>query len=266
MKKLLNHQETSLIKKDFMEIWSEKNVRIVLILTPVLIAIVIPLAFLLMAMLSPEEIRGAEYEALRSFLPDNLASYHVRQALFFVAMDQVLPPLFLLIPILTGAMASSVLFAGERERGTMETLLLSPLPAKTVGRIKWMNSTGISVLITAASFLLMTIIGAVGDIILNVRFFLDGSWMITVFILVPLLTAASVLATAFSAKKYRRQREAYKICAFLTLPLILFYLLPFTGIYQISWLALLLFSGAVLVADICLIRICEKDFTIEKMM
>lgn len=266
MKNLLSGRTAALVKKDFGEIWHEKSIRTPMILIPVLAAVILPFAFLFIALLSPQKETAVEFAAMQSLLPQKLSHYDVRQTVFYLALELVMPMLFLLLPLLTGAMCSSVFFAGERERGTMETILYTPMDAKKIGRVKWISSSVVAMLITLASFVILTLICAVGDIILNIRFFLDIPWLITVFLLAPLLTVMAVVVTANYSSRCPKQKEAYKISTVLALPVVVFYVLPFMGIYRISAGVLLILTLLFLLADIVLIRNCEKNFTVEKML
>ena len=266
MKRILNGREFSLIKKDFGEIWNERGIRVAIILIPVLVAVVIPIAFLILTLMSPQMDGGQELAALKALLPESMKDYTEQQGIFYVALDLVLPMLFLMIPIMTGAMASSVFFAGERERKTLETLLLSPMPPQKIGRIKWISSTVIAVLITFASFFLFTLISAVGDIILEIRFFMDLSWIITVFLLSPLLAILSVLITALYSETCGKQSEAYKIASFLYFPVVLLFILQFAGFYKITEPVLLIVGAVLLIADVVMFKVCEKRFTAEKFL
>ena len=62
--KHLSQADTALLKKDFGEIWNLKNVRLLLILFPLLISVVLPVIFLLSILLMPVGGAGSSVQLL----------------------------------------------------------------------------------------------------------------------------------------------------------------------------------------------------------
>ena len=172
--KRFSRTDSALLKKDFGEIWSQRGVRLLLILLPLLIAIVLPVAFLLFILLMPIGGAGSAVQLL-TLIPASDFHYGLREGLFYIVTNRICPMLFLSIPILSAAATTASCFVGERERGTMETLLFTPVSPRRLARIKLSGCLILSLITTFLSFLLFTIAASVGDVLLGIPFFLNGN-------------------------------------------------------------------------------------------
>lgn len=263
--KHLSQTDTALLKKDFGEIWSLKNVRLLLILFPLLISVVLPVIFLLSILLMPVGGAGSSVQLL-SLVDSSTFQYGVREGLFRIVTNLLCPMLFLSIPIIIAGITAANCFIGERERNTVGGLLLTPLPPRRIAKIKLFGCLALTLLVTLLSFLLFTITASIGNILFQMPFFLDGQWLITLFLLSPLLAALSALIVIRLSTHERQHTEAFRSVAYLMFPVILIYLLQFTGLYQLNIPVLLFLALFLLCLDFVLFASFPRHFTTEKML
>ena len=132
---MLTPAEHALIRKDFLEIWSSKMARATLIAVPIGLVVVVPALFLAAVCLVPLE-QAAGIQEMLSLLPSHLQHYNAQQGLFYLLTNTLFPLFFLMVPLMASAVSASCIFAGEKERSTIETLLLTPLRARQIVRAK----------------------------------------------------------------------------------------------------------------------------------
>jgi sodium transport system permease protein len=128
----------------------------------------------------------------------------------------LLLPYFIIILCLTGAMYPAMdLTAGEKERGTMETILVSPVSRADIVAGKFLLVLLTSVTTTAlaiASFALTVLAGAnvVGRLNLNVVLAVSGKSIAAVFLMIlplAILFSAALMAIALYARSYREAQS-----------------------------------------------------------
>lgn len=257
--------DAALLKKDFYEIWSLRGIRLLLIVLPLLVSVILPVIFLLVILLIP--IGGAESAVrLLSLIPASDFEYGIREGLFCLVTDRICPMLFLSVPIIISAVTTSSCFVGERERGTIETLLLTPLSPKRLARTKLSGCMMLSLLVTVLSFILFTVAASVGDILLKIPFFLNAEWLITLFLLAPLFALLSALCVLYFSGHEQRHDQAFRTSSFLMFPVVFMYTLPFAGLYQLNPIVLLFLSLFLLCLDFVLLVSLPHRFTAEKLL
>jgi sodium transport system permease protein len=128
----------------------------------------------------------------------------------------LLLPYFIIILCLTGAMYPAMdLTAGEKERGTMETILVSPVSRADIVAGKFLLVLLTSVTTTAlsiASFALTVLAGAnvVGRLNLDIVLAVSGKSIAAVFLMIlplAILFSAALMAIAIYARSYREAQS-----------------------------------------------------------
>lgn len=181
--------------------------------------------------------RGNLQLALRGVSPDSLsvldvdeidlASARARAARLFGIV-----PLFVLMAMLYGALGMAIdTTAGERERGSLEPLLGTPVPRSAIVLGKWIAAGSVSLLIAAASVAgFVPTQALLGESMQAMFRFGLREAMLFMLILVPLGLAFSALLLAVAAGA-RSVREAQAACAVLML---LAGLLPLASVFSDS--------------------------------
>lgn len=150
-------------------------------------------------------------------------------------------PYLLFIMCLTGAMFSALdIGAGEKERGTLETLLLLPVPRRDLVLGKFLvvfttavvySTLSITSLIVWLSFVGRDLSGAIGQVIGGVNPF-DLVLVITMLIPVAAMFAAFLLALSCYAKSYK---EAASLASFLNIFIFLPIIVSILPGVELTW-------------------------------
>lgn len=262
--KLVDGQK-ALMRKDFAEVWKTPMLRNTLIALPAILIVVMPVAFLLVAYFVPMEQMNGMDEILK-LLPEKAQSLNERQMMFYTMTTMMAPMLFLMIPLMSSTVTASSSFVGEKERGTIETLLLTPMTIRQIFRAKVEMCVRLSLLITGISLLLFGITALVGNILLEMPFWFDWAWLVTIVFLAPSLTVFGVVFMVLVSGRSKSYMEAMQTSGYVVLPVILLFVGQFTGLFVLGALPLLVLSAVVLLLDWLLFRKASRSFTPEKLL
>jgi ABC-2 type transport system permease protein len=180
-------------------------------------------------------------EAFVAGLPDDpMASLSVLLIVYLLA------PLFLVVPLVLAVVAAAGSIAGERERKTLETLLLSPVTdrqlfvAKTAG--SWLPAVGV----TLVCAVVYQVIGnAVLASTAAVRPFPNLLWALLVVWVAPALAAAALGVVVMISARARTFQDAVQLGGLLVLPLVAMVAAQAVGLVVLGPLSVAV-AGAVL--------------------
>ncbi|MBQ4258592.1 MAG: ABC transporter permease [Clostridia bacterium] len=260
-RKLFNRTDTILIRNNIFELWFNRRSRFYIIFIPVAIAILIPVLFLLIALLTSV---GADVDAFHSLLPESMRNYNAEQTIYYLSTNLLLPMLFPIIPILVSTVTTGTCLIDEKEQKTIGSLFVTPVDPWQTLRSKFYTAQLITLAATLLSSFSFLIIASVGNLILSTAFVLDGIWAVTIFLFSPALSIFSSLLVIVFQKQYRTSRDAYRSAAYLIFPLLLVYSLQFLALYRIGWLTLAIVSLLLLLTGFILLFVQKNHFRPEK--
>lgn len=196
---------------------------------------------------------GALQDALGQI--DSLAG----RAVHFIA-NYLLAPLFLLIPVMASSTISADSFAGEKERGTLESLLFSPISLDTLFFGKVLASFLPSMALTLATFLITAVsVNLVAWPWMGRIFFPTLNWLPLLLLVIPLLSLATIFLTVFISARVRTFQAAYQLGGVVALPIIGLVVGQLTGLLFLSTGLILLFGIGLLVLDFALLLLLRRN-------
>ncbi len=263
--KIISMPERAVVKKDFREIWDSKMARNTLLVVPLLLAVAIPVLFLVVACNTPmDQINGVD--SMMKLLPQEAKSFSLRQSMFYILTNTLFPMFFLMIPLMTSSVSAASSFVGEKERNTLETLILTPLSLKQIFKAKVLGCIFLSAVTTAVSFLSFAVIVSIGDIFLGMPFFLNWNWLVLLLFLTPGVTVFGVVFMVLVSAKSKSYIESVQTSGYIVLPLVLMFVGQFTGLFTLNAVIFLLVSVVVVLIDIPVWMIASRSFTAEKLL
>ncbi len=263
--KLISSADKAIVKKDFGEVWNTKMARNTLIIVPIIMVVVLPLLFLAMIYFIPsDQMNGTEQ--MMKLLPVEAKNFNEQQSMFYVLTAFLCPMLFLMIPMMNSTVSASCSFVGEKERGTIETLLLTPMSVRQIFRAKVLGCLAISWASSAISFIALTIVLGTGDVMLKLPFFFNWNWAVLVLLLAPALTVFGVIFMVLVSGKSKSYMEAVQTSSYIVLPIVLLFVGQFSGMFQLNAIALLIIAVVVLILDAVLLFFASRSFTPEKLL
>lgn len=263
--KIWTSAEKALVHKDFGDIWNNKSARSALILVPLFMAFILPTLFLSLLLHAPLNSMNGVDQMLR-LISDQAAGLSRRQGMFYLMTNMICPMLFLMVPLLSSCVTAARSLVGEKESGTLETLLLTPLSAHKIFKAKVLGCVRLSAFVTAISFVVFSTVMAVGDIILSMPFYLNWDWLVLVFLLSPAIIFFGTVFMALISIGSKKYTELIQTSGYLVLPIVLLFTGQFTGLFRVGTILLLLISGGLFLVDVILCFLALRRFTPEKLL
>ena len=159
----MNHRAMwAIAKKDMKAILSSIQIWLPMILIPLILGVVLPGVVIILARFNDlsqignvqvivnliDKLQGSElYDTLQSFPTLN-------HQIVYLMVTYLFAPFFLLIPIMASSVVGANSFVGEKERKTLESLLLSPIDMKSLFIGKLLSAFIPAVAVSLATFLL----------------------------------------------------------------------------------------------------------------
>lgn len=256
--KFFSHAERALMSKDFGTLWKTRGLRSILFLIPIVLIAVLPILYLVAICLTPDT---AANSGISTLLPAKYSYFTYKQCMYYIFVETLCPLLFILIPILVSCFSTFTCFVAERESGTMESLLYSSIPLKSIFKTKCFCVAINSAVLSAVSLIAFTIITSVGNLILSVPFFFNGSWAVIFFLLSPAVICLSIFVLYLINRKSKSIIRSFSSCGYIVVPFTVMFIGQFAGLYDISWVFLLILSLIVIVADLILYFLIYKKIS-----
>lgn len=265
IKKLITPSEAVIFGKDFGYLWKYGISRSILVGLTVLLAVLLPLMYIATIIAVPGE-QSSGIANISRLIPDQYAGLNYQQELYYILISMICPLFFVLIPILGAAIPAALFFVGEKEQGTATSLLCTACTPQQVFRAKCTCAVVNSLVMTLVAFFCTIIIASIGSVYFQVPFFIDFTWVVSIFLLAPALSVFSALLIYRLSGKFRYTIEAVMTCGYVAMPLILLYVGQFAGLYSISGLVMQLIAIIVFMGDFILYNTAVKKLTAEKLI
>ncbi len=228
---MISKAQMAIIKKDIGSIASNKRVLTVLIVVPLVMTVVLPCAFMIPILFSPDNSPDlAQMVKLLESANLNMEGRNQRYMVIDLILNYIMPMFFLMIPIMASSVMASSSFVGEKEKKTLETLLYSPLPLKEIFRAKVLASFLLSMSVSIFSFIIMlAVIETIVFVLTKTVAIPDINWLITMLLVAPSASLIAISLIVKSSAKAQSSEEAQHTSLFLILPIILLIVGQFSG-------------------------------------
>lgn len=211
----------AIVRRDLRMLAGSKPTVIPMVLLPLVIFAGLPV----LAGLAPDAINlpVGDLDRLTGALPAELEAALPADAdgrLTVVLLAYLLAPVVLIVPVTLAVIAAAGAIAGERERRTLETLLLSPVPDRELFLAKTAGAWLPAVALTIVGAVVYQIIATVALSDLGVRIFPNLLWTLLVLWVAPALAAAALAAVVMVSARARTLQDAMQLGGVLILPLV----------------------------------------------
>lgn len=250
--------------KDLGAIWRSKGTRALLMLLPVVLVVVLPFVYSVTISFLPAEDPLLMPEKIAA-LVGGLEKYGVRRQWMAVFTTLLCPLFFLCVPVVCSVTAASRVFVGEKEGGTMETLLLSALDTRSLLHAKVTCCTLLSVAVSLLAFIAFAITASVADLLMGAPYFLNWEWIVCLVVVMPMAALFSVVFVSWELPRVHSVGEAMQTMGYLMLPLLVLYLLQFTGAFRITVPWLLGLAVILAILSIVLFNMSSRQFQPDRL-
>ena len=255
---------TAIIKKDLKSVTDNRRMFASLMIVPLVLMIFLPSIFLVMLRFAPAD---PDIEKLLALLPGAMRQETWQQAAAGLMMNFILPPFFLMIPVMTASIMAASAFVGEKEKHTLETLLFCPLSVPQIFRAKVMAPFLLSMLVSLISFAVMLLVTELESYFLLGTLLVPGiNWLVILALVSPAISLIAVTLIVRGSAKAQTVEESQQSAVFLILPVILLVVGQTTGLMLVNgWVLLGLGVVCGLIAFLML-KMCMGRFTYEMLL
>jgi ABC-2 type transport system permease protein len=211
----------AVVRRDLVTLSGSKATLLPLLLVPLVVFAGLPL--LVRAAPGAVNLPVTDVDTLTAMLPGTSAAglpADPELRLIHLMLVYLLAPMLLIVPVMVSVVAAAGAIAGERERRTLEILLLSPITdrqffvAKTLGA--WLPAVAITLLGSVVYQVVATM--ALADT--RIRPFPNLLWTLLILWVAPALAAAALGAVVVLSAHARTSQDAMQLGAVLILPVV----------------------------------------------
>lgn len=266
----MRNEMTAIIRKDIRSITVNKRMFSTLFIVPMVLVVVVPSIFILLLHFMPQEVD--EFQQMLAMMPLSMQpgssdGSGVEIAMVSMILNYVMPVFFLMIPIMAASIMAASSFVGEKEKRTLETLLYSPISVKQIFQAKVLAAFLLSMMVSLASFVVMTLVVETELYLLNGALLLpDGKWLLILLWLSPVISLIAITIIVRFSAKAQSMEDAQQGVVFLLIPIILLVGGQFSGILLINaWILVGLGAICTLVAWLLLKKAVGR-FSYEELL
>jgi ABC-2 type transport system permease protein len=263
----------SLTRKDLRIVLRSRGMRYPLIFIPLLVLVVFPLSITLTAYDHGTASAVMRFlDGLIAHMPQGMrASLEARgsvdEQLILLANVYFMAPLYLLVPLLAATVIAADTFAGEKERGTLEALLYSPLTDHELlaGKLiaAWIPAVAVGVAGFAAYGVLLNVVAwpVMGEI-----FYPTPMWILLVFWVGPGIAGLGIGAMVLVSARVGTLQEATQVGGAVVLPVALLIAGQASGVLFFSTTAVAVLGLLIWLITAGLLRIVMRRFRRETLL
>ena len=216
----------TVIWKDLLVVRRSPMVMLPMIIVPLLLQVIMPVALGLGALYAPQvmDLEGDMATFLQA-VPDNImqemAGLPTNVTLMVLMVEYFFAPLYLVVPMMVASVIAADSFVGERERKTLEALLHTPLTDVELLLAKMLTAWLAANVVSVVSFLLFTIgVNAIGFGPMGGLFFPNLLWLVLVLWVTPAVAGLGLTATVLLSSRVSTFQEAYQAGGVIVVPII----------------------------------------------
>ncbi|MGC9359225.1 MAG: ABC transporter permease subunit [Anaerolineae bacterium] len=236
--------------KDIHIVRTNRMVWVPMIVVPVFLMVLLPLGLVLAPRLAPADFASGEmmaedFQTMLAVLPDGirqrLMEMDPTQQWIYLATTHVFAPMFLILPIMLSSIIASDSFAGERERGTLEPLLYTPVSEGELFAGKVLAALVPAIGLGLAAFALnVVVVNAAGYGPMGGLFFPNTAWFLMVLLLSPACALLGLGVTVLISSKAKTVTGAQQASGALVLPVVLLMVGQLAGAFYFGGKVILL--------------------------
>ncbi|TVR73997.1 MAG: hypothetical protein EA415_06615 [Sphaerobacteraceae bacterium] len=263
----------AIVGKDIMVVRRSKAVMLPIILVPLLLLVIAPVAIIFAA--QNETAARDTLEEMNRFIEQMPAG--MREAvdaretdaekMIVMMIIYMMAPLYLIVPLLVATVMAADSFAGEKERKTLEALLYAPMPDRELLIAKILSSWIPAVSVGLIGFIAYGLtVNVVAWPVMGEIFFPTGMWILLALWVTPAIAAMAQGVMVLVSSRVSTFQEAYQLGGMIVLPVVLLIVGQAAGVVYFSlWLVVLL--GAVIwIVNAFLFKLAADRFQRERLL
>jgi ABC-2 type transport system permease protein len=235
----------AIARKDLLAVRRSRSVMLPLVLVPLLLFIGLPA--LIGGILANVPVDSGDLDDLERLVREmppavqqELERYSPTQRVLVITLNELLAPLYLLVPLMVSIVIAADSLAGERERKTLEALLYTPISDQELLLGKLLSAWVPAILVSLAGFVAYGVTAnLVAWPVMGRIFFPNATWLVLALWTGPAAAGFGLGVMILVSARVRGFQEAYQLGGLVVLPFIALMVSQSVGLIYLSpWLAL----------------------------
>ena len=259
----------ALVRKDVGEVFASKMTVLPLVIVPVVLCVIVPVGIMVAGfLLDVAVIQGAQFlEKIIPLYPVPDSITGLTNQMIFIFLNYTFVPFFMIIPVMISSIFAANSVVGEKERGTLETLLYTPISNRELITGKILGSFLPAVVVSFGAFILFFILGNIVSWgmagILMIR---SPIWISAILLLSPATSLLGLSLTLLISLKAKTYMEAQQTSGVVVLPLVALVVVQMTGVLVFNTIYVVLFSALLLVVSYVVLGRIGPKFSRESIL
>jgi ABC-2 type transport system permease protein len=257
----------AIVEKEFDEIMKNKMILSTLLLMPLIMAIIMPLAMLLPVFMTGDAgLSDNETQTYINMLPG--ADPNDVQGSLFKYFSSAVLPFFMMMPAFLPAIISSYSIIGEKKNRTLEPLLAAPVSVYDIIIGKALSSLIPSLVATWISAVIYMLISSGISIAFLHRLILPDFmiWGLGMLVFAPLIAFLGIMSTVMVSSRVSDPRVAQQISALLIIPIMALFIMQMSGLAMIDVKIMLVLIVLTFIVDAISVRLGKFIFDREEIL
>ncbi len=254
------------IAKEWLDAFKNRYILLIGILLPLLLT-ALPLVLLGVARTVSAEQLGVG-NSLPAFLRQNPALHDLRaNEIFQAALANQFMLLFLILALPLPVAMAAYSVVGEKRDRSLEPLLATPISISELLLAKGIASLVPGVFSTWLCFIIYLLVArmlVLSDAVYTAIF--NSTWLLTVFLVVPLLTLLSVCLGLMVSSRSNDPRAAEQLTTLVILPILVLFFSQLLGIAVVNNTMILVLAALIVVIDVIFLRLAARLFQRETIL
>jgi ABC-2 type transport system permease protein len=257
----------AIVGKDTMVVRRSKAVMLPIILVPLMLLVVAPVAVIIAA--QNETAAQETLQEMNRFIEQMPAG--MREAvdaretdaekMIVLTIIYMMAPLYLVIPLLVATVMAADSFAGEKERKTIEALLYAPMTDRELLIAKvlssWMPAVGVGLV----GFIAYGVVVNAVEI-----YFPTWMWILLALWVTPAIAAMAQGVMVLVSSRVNTFQEAYQLGGLIVLPVVLLVVGQAAGVVYFSLWIVVLLGAVIWLINAVLFKLAADRFRRERLL
>lgn len=255
-----------IIVKEWLDAFKNRYILLIGILLPLLLT-ALPLILLEVARTVSAQQLGVG-NSLPAFLRQNPALQNLQPGeIFQAALANQFMLLFLILALPLPVAMAAYSVVGEKRDRSLEPLLATPVTIPELLLAKGVASLVPGVLSTWLCFVIYLLVAralVLSDAVYSAIF--NITWLLAMFVVVPLLTLLSVCLGLMVSSRSNDPRAAEQLNTFVILPILVLFFSQLLGIAVVNTLTIIILAALIVIVDLILLRLAVRLFQRETIL
>lgn len=254
----------AIARKDMQAVTRSAKIWLGLVLLPLVLGVLLPSGVVLALRLLDLGASGDVKELLKlvdriPFLQDSVRFPTDNHKLVYLFVNYMLGPFFLLIPVINAMAVAVNSFVGEKERRTLESMLLAPVETAELFAGKVLASFLPAYGVTLGGFVLCgAAVNGIAYGMFDRIIFPSANWLVMLLLVAPAFTVLAILVSVLVSARSEGFQEAQQVAGLVVLPIVAMIISQATGLMVLSANVLLIAGAVLIVLDLVLLRFIAR--------